>query len=185
MIQFTGEKMAKSLGNIALLSEVLEQYGREAVVMYLVSGHYRQPLSFSETALEQARANVSRIREAARGLQPGDSPAELDALRGRFFDALARDFNTPEALAALNEWLRLSAPGSGDGHLRQMLAVLGLESLLAPAAEAPSEVHELAERREEARAARDFAAADALREEIARCGWEVRDVPGGFDLLPL
>ena len=68
MIQFTGEKMAKSVGNIALLHEVIERYGAQAVVMYIVSGHYRQPLAFSEAALEQARANIERIREAGRRL---------------------------------------------------------------------------------------------------------------------
>ena len=99
MIQFTGEKMAKSVGNIALLHEVLSEYGPEAVVMYLISGHYRQPLAFSEAALEQAQANVKRIREAGRRLAEGDSPDELDGLRDRFFDALAADFNTAEALA--------------------------------------------------------------------------------------
>ncbi len=193
MIQFTGEKMAKSVGNIALLREVLAQYGRDAVVMYLLSGHYRQPLTFSAAALQQARANVSRIREAARRLTPGNSPAELDALRERFFDALARDFNTAEALAVLNEWLRQASAAvgeaggaaPGDAHLREMLGVLGLEALLAAVAEAPAAVRELAARRDQARGARDFAAADRLREEIAALGWEVRDAPGGFELLPL
>ncbi len=193
MIQFTGEKMAKSVGNIALLHEVLAQYGRDAVVMYLLSGHYRQPLTFSAAALQQARANVSRIREAARRLTPGNSPAELDALRERFFDALARDFNTAEALAVLNEWLRQASAAvgeaggaaPGDAHLREMLGVLGLEALLAAVAEAPAAVRELAARRDQARGARDFAAADRLREEIAALGWEVRDAPGGFELLPL
>src|ERR1700684_3555865 len=88
MIQFTGEKMAKSVGNIALLHDVLDQYGAEAVVMYLISGHYRQPLAFSQAALEQAGANVSRIREAGRWLSPGESPSGLGGLRERFFDAL-------------------------------------------------------------------------------------------------
>ena len=77
MIQLTGEKMAKSAGNIAPLHEVLAQYGPEAVVMYLISGHYRQPLAFSETALEQAQANVSRIREAGRRLTAGASHPDL------------------------------------------------------------------------------------------------------------
>ena len=189
MIQFTGEKMAKSVGNIALLHEVLDQYGREAVVMYLVSGHYRQPLAFSQAALEQAQANVRRIREAGRRLSPGDSPPELEPLRDRFFDALARDFNTPEALAVLNEWLgEATSPlwdSPGDAHLREMLAVLGLESLLAPVEQAPEDVRGLAEQREQARAERDFAAADRLRDEIAALGWEVRDGPNGFDLIPL
>jgi cysteinyl-tRNA synthetase len=189
MIQFTGEKMAKSVGNIALLHEVIADVGSEAVVMYLVSGHYRQPLAFSPAALEQAQANVSRIREAGRRLSDGDSPAELEGLRDRFFDALARDFNTPEALAVLNEWIRVAGSSTdgtaGNSHLREMLGVLGLESLLDAAAQAPAEIREMAGRRVQAREARDFAEADRLRDEIASHGWEVRDAPGGFELLPL
>jgi cysteinyl-tRNA synthetase len=159
------------------------------VIMYLISGHYRQPLAFSDAALEQARSNVSRIREAARRLSPGDSPRDLDRLREDYFEALARDFNTPEALAILNEWIREATSPSrdapGDAHLREMLGVLGLEGLLAPTAQAPQEVRELAERREQARLQRDFQAADRLRDEIAELGWEVRDAPSGFELLPL
>ena len=191
MIQLTGEKMAKSAGNIALLHEILERWGRETVLMYLVGGHYRQPLAFSQAALEQARANVSRIREAGRRLSRGDSPAALAQLRERFFQALARDFNTPQALAVLNEWIREAGSegrwgqAPGDGHLREMLAVLGLESLLAESEQAPAEVRELAARRERARTERDFAAADRLRDQIAELGWEVRDGAAGFELLPL
>ncbi len=131
MIQFTGEKMAKSVGNIAPLHEVLAENGAQTLVMYLISGHYRQPLAYSANALEQAQANVNRIREAGRRLPAGPSPVELEPLRDSFFDALARDFNTPEALAVLNEWLRRAASpqqeSAGDSHLREMLAVLGLE----------------------------------------------------------
>jgi cysteinyl-tRNA synthetase len=189
MIQATGEKMAKSVGNIAPLHEVIDRYGRDAIVMYLASGHYRQPLAFSEAALEQAKANVSRIREAARRLSPGSSDHALDELRNRFFEALANDFNTPEALAHLNEWIREATHpaivGKGDEHLHEMLGVLGLENLLAAPALAPADVEELAQRRELARAERDFAAADRLRDEIAALGWEVRDGQAGFELLPL
>ena len=106
-----------------------------------------------------------------------------------FFDALARDFNTAEALAVLNEWIREATSPMwdqpGDSHLREMLGVLGLEALLTPVEQAPPEVRELAQRRERARGERDFAAADRLREQIAALGWEVRDGAGGFDLLPL
>jgi cysteinyl-tRNA synthetase len=189
MIQFTGAKMAKSVGNIAPLHEVLAQYGAETVVMYLISGHYRQPLAFSETALEQARANVSRIREAARRLSEGPQHADLAALSEQFFAALADDFNTPRALAVLNEWIHEATSASFDGRgreeLREMLGVLGLESLLAPSARAPEQVRELAGQRERARSERDFAAADRLRDEIASLGWEVRDGSQGFELLPL
>ncbi len=188
MIQLTGEKMAKSAGNIALLHEVVERYGSDVVVMYLISGHYRQPLAFSEAVLEQARSNVLRIREAARKLSQGPSPSDLNELYERFFDALARDFNTAEALGHLNEWIREATSPSfeaaGDAQLRDMLDVLGLGGLLAPIAQAPVGVRQLAAQREQARAARDFAAADRLRDEIAALGWEVRDVASGFELLP-
>jgi cysteinyl-tRNA synthetase len=230
MIQLTGEKMAKSAGNIALLHEIVDEYDRETVVMYLISGHYRQPLAFSKDALEQARANVKRIREAGRKLGPGptgtNDPAEaadptepsdpaeaadptepsdpaeaadptepsdpaavgnLDRFRLAFFDALADDFNTAAALAQLNEWLRAAGRLGvrGDADLREMLGVLGLDSLLAAPGRAPVEVRKMAEERMTARSLRDFAASDRLRDEIATMGWEVRDVAGGFELLPL
>ncbi|HSZ69287.1 MAG TPA: cysteine--tRNA ligase [Solirubrobacteraceae bacterium] len=194
MIQFTGEKMAKSVGNIALLHEVIAQYGAEAVVMYLVSGHYRQPLAFSAEVLAQAQANVRRIREVARRLGAGATaprdPAEreqLDSWRLGFLDALANDYNTPLALAQLNEWMRAASQlgATGDDDLREMLHLLGLDSLLAPDAQAPEEVRELAEQRQRARAERDFAAADRLRDEISARGWEIRDGAAGPELVPL
>jgi cysteinyl-tRNA synthetase len=194
MIQFTGEKMAKSVGNIAPLHQVLEDHGRDAVVMYLISGHYRQPLAYSEAALEQAQANVKRVRELARKLGPGttryrdpEDEQHIVSFRAAFFRALAYDFNTPLALAQLWEWIRAAGHlgVKGDGDLAEMLEVLGLEGLLIPDEQAPQAVLELAEEREQARVRRDFTAADALRDEIAARGWEVRDVAGGFELIPL
>jgi cysteinyl-tRNA synthetase len=159
MIQFTGEKMAKSVGNIAPLHEVIERYGRDAVVMYLASGHYRQPLQFSPSELDDADRRVHRIRDALRRLDAGEpSPPDMAHHREAFFDALADDFNTPKALASLFEWVREAnrrsgesagsggsssetgasggdgasgGPGSpvGDADLREMLAVLGLGEL--------------------------------------------------------
>jgi cysteinyl-tRNA synthetase len=169
---------------------VLARYGPETVVMYLISGHYRQPLAFSHAALEQAQSNVSRIREAGRRLSTGASHKDLDRLHEGFFDALYNDFNTALALARVNEWIRDATSPSlgldgGDQHLREMLGVLGLESLLAPAADAPEQVRELAEQRERARGERDFAAADQLRDQIVALGWEVRDGSSGYELLPL
>jgi cysteinyl-tRNA synthetase len=109
-------------------------------------------------------------------------------LRERFFDVLDDDYNTPAALAAVFEWVReanRSEPGSGDADLREMLGVLALDNLLdAPIADAPAEVVELADARERARAARDYAEADRLREVIKAHGWEVRDGPDGPELLP-
>jgi cysteinyl-tRNA synthetase len=193
MIQMDREKMSKSVGNIFALNEALERIGRDALVMYMCGGHYRQPLAFSEEELEQARARVGRVREAGRRLAAGtQSPAELTPLRERFFDALAADFNTAAALGALFDWVRQANRRTeagqevGDADLREMLDVLGLANLLdAGDAEGdpPSEALDLAERRQAAREAKDWAAADALREELASLGWEVRDEAGGARLV--
>ncbi len=189
MIQFTGEKMAKSVGNIALLHDVVERHGRDAVVMYLIGGHYRQPLAFGAEPLAQAEANVRRIRDAARRLVGGDSPPEMAPIADRFYGALADDFNTPQALAAVFDWVREANRRSesvGARDLREMLSVLGLGGLLDDATPTPpAEVARTAANRERARAARDFDAADRLRAEIEALGWEVRDVAGGFELTPL
>jgi cysteinyl-tRNA synthetase len=197
MIQFTGEKMAKSVGNIALLHEVLERHGRDAVLMYLISGHYRQPLAFSQDELEEAERRVYRIRDALRRLDAGAaSPADMAVHRDAFFAALAHDFNTPAALASLFEWVReANRRGAevGDGDLREMLTVLGLGALtplqavgdvagIDPKADA---LRELLDRRDRARGERDFETADGIREQLRALGWEIRDGPDGVELIPV
>jgi cysteinyl-tRNA synthetase len=184
MLQMGAEKMAKSVGNVALLHEVLERWGRDTLLWFFSTGHYRQPLAFTDDALERSRDTVRRIRELGRRLTPGPSPERLAPLKERFFAALADDFNTPEALAALADWRREVAEGEGSDDLREMLGVLGLENLLESDAAAPPEVLALAEARGRAREGRDFAEADRLRGEIAAAGWTVRDVPNGFELVP-
>jgi cysteinyl-tRNA synthetase len=188
MVRLDQAKMSKSVGNIFLLHQALDAFGRDALIMYFCGGHYRQPIEFDDERLIEARARVERITEAARRLTPGPSPAWSAPLRERFFDALADDYNTPAGLAAVFEWVReanRSEPGSGDADLREMLGVLALANLLDVAtAEAPGEVVDLLDARERARAARDYAEADRLREEIKARGWEVRDGPDGPELLP-
>jgi cysteinyl-tRNA synthetase len=188
MVRLQEAKMAKSVGNIFLLHSALDAYGRDALLMYFNGGHYRQPIEFDDERLEEATAQVRRIREAARGLRPGPSPEWSGDLRERFFDALANDFNTPAGLAAVFDWVRQanrSPEPAGDADLREMLGVLGLDNLLDVAAAAPPEdVRELAESRDRARGQGDYAEADRLREAIRERGWEVRDSAGGAELLP-
>ncbi len=182
-----GEKMSKSVGNISLLHEVLDSHGRDAVILYFASAHYRQPIAYGPEQLDQASAGVQRIRDAARRLTAGDSPPALRPLRDRFFDALADDFNTPTALAAMWEWIReanRSDGPPGDRDLREMLGVLALENLFELAG-APEHVVALANERRRARSGGDFARADELRTAIEAAGWSVRDAPGGFELAPL
>jgi cysteinyl-tRNA synthetase len=188
MLELGAAKMAKSVGNIASLHDVLDRYGRDAVILYFCSAHYRQPIDYGEEPLEQARSGVARLRELTRKLVPGESPPELAPLRERFFACLAEDFNTPSALASMWEWVREANRrelGVGEDDLRAMLEVLGLVNLFDGPRSAPSaEVVALAEERERARAEGDFARADELRAEIAQAGWTVRDSASGFELLP-
>jgi cysteinyl-tRNA synthetase len=189
MVRLDNAKMAKSVGNIFVLNEALASFGRDALIMYFLGGHYRQPVEFDEERLEEAAARVRRVREAARKLVPGPSPLWSRALRDRFFDALADDFNTPEALARMFEWIREAnrfGDGVGDSDVREMLDVLGLANLLdGDAVEIPAEAVELLSRRERARSQRDWAEADRLRDELRALGWEVRDGPSGPELLPV
>jgi cysteinyl-tRNA synthetase len=191
MLQMGSDKMSKSLGNITSLADALAEHGRDAVIMFFVGGHYRQPIQFDETTMAQAAASVRRVREAARRLVPGPSPEAMAPFKERFFAALADDFNTPTALAAVWEWIREAnrrEPGTGDADLREMLQILALDNLLDVAAgdgEPDAAALALLERRETARAARDFAEADRLREELAAQGWQVRDSADGPQLVPI
>ena len=188
MLQMGAEKMAKSVGNVALLHAVLAEHGRDAVIMFFVGGHYRGPLAFDEDTMAQAGARVRRVREAGRRLVDGPSPAEMASYKERFFEALRDDFNTPAALAAAFEWVREanSRDGVGRDDLAEMLGILGLENLLeGDEVAAGEDAQELLRAREEARTARDFAAADRLRDELRALGWEVRDSPTGPELVPV
>jgi cysteinyl-tRNA synthetase len=188
MVRLHEEKMAKSVGNIFLLHQALAAYGRDALIMYLCGGHYRQPLEFDADRLAEARASVERIEEAGRSLEPGVSPSWSEPLREEFFDALARDFNTAAALAPLFGWVRNAnreAAPVGDADLRDMLSVLALENLLEVAVpEPPDDVRALSDARERARAGRDWGEADRLRERLRSLGWEVRDGAEGPELFP-
>jgi cysteinyl-tRNA synthetase len=188
MVQMGEEKMAKSVGNIRLLHGALDEFGRDAFVMWMVGAHYRKPVAYTEEALEEAGRAVARVREALRRLDP-DAPG-LDQFVEPFFDALADDFNTPEARAVLFEWVaevnRRVDEGErvGPGRVEEMLHALGLEALLEEEEdEAPEELRELVAQREEARASRDFERADQIREQLADAGWEIRDTPEGARLV--
>ena len=173
MLAFGGEKMSKSLGNDVSIRNVIDTWGREVVLLFYLTGHWRKPIDFSDATLEQAKAQLDAFRNVFVSADPRE-PEEQE----RLIAILDDDFNTPDALALFHEW---RARGL-TGDLRVGLGLFGLGSL-AERHEAPLEVVALAEARQRARVARDFGEADRLREEIADLGWEVRDVPGGFELL--
>ena len=186
LVQLDEEKMSKSVGNIFQLSEAIERYGGQTVVAYLISGHYRQPLAFSDEQLREAAARIERIRNYLRDAPSGEPDEFLNDRRQAFLDALSDDFNTPQAFAVLFEIVaegnRRELPGARE-VLMELLPLLGLDSLIDEEEEAPAEAQALLEEREAARAAKDYDRADQLRDQLAEMGWEVRDEADGPRLV--
>ena len=207
MIETDAAKMSKSEGNIFQLSKALDAYGREAVVAYLISGHYRQPLAFGEEQMEEAVARVERLRNFFRENRPSGRrmgrvpPHNLGRVRRDPSPGLpTRGVSRmlwPMTSIRLRRSLRfLSWSGKRIGmrcrRLRrlmrsaEMLELVGLGTLTQPekGAEGDERARELMQEREEARAAKDFARADELRDELAEMGWTVRDSADGPSLVP-
>jgi cysteinyl-tRNA synthetase len=172
MLRFTGAKMSKSVGNIATIREALDRWGRETLLVFFLTAHWAKPIDYSDETLAAAEARADRLREVFRNPSEPAPDGEWE----RFAAALDDDFNTPEALSIMHSW-------RDHELLRRALDVFGLASL-AQSDEAPAEVRELAERRQETRANGDFAEGDRLRSQIEAAGWVVRDVAGGFQLVP-
>jgi cysteinyl-tRNA synthetase len=207
MLRLSDEKMSKSLGNVEQLRDALDRLGRETLLAFFAGAHYRMPIDYHARALEQAAAVAERFRETLRNARRyvragGGGSDDGIAIVGRdaaaaFDAAMADDLATPAALAVLHGLAGElnAAVGGGDAlpaavaaaadSLRDALWVLGLDSLDpgAEAAEVPAELVRLAAEREQARAGRDFAEADRLRDEIARHGYVVRDTPQGPELV--
>ena len=181
-------KMAKSVGNVFMLGEAIDRFGREAVIAFLISGHYRQPLAFGEDALEQAQARNERLRDFFRGVDRADGPEDpvVAETRETFLSALADDFNTPRAMAALYELVaeghRRPIAGAHEA-LEELLEIVGLESLARTEEVVDAEAEELLAERERARAERDFERADRIRDQLDERGWEVRDTGDGARLV--
>jgi cysteinyl-tRNA synthetase len=171
LLELTGEKMSKSVGNIATIRETLDEWGRETSLVFFLTGHWRKPIDFSPGTMAQAKAQAGSFREVFRA----PSQAAPDGAWERFAAALEDDFNTPAALAVMHEW-------RDHELLGRALGVFGLASL-ADREEAPPEIAELAEQRVSARGERDFELADRLRDELEQAGWEMRDEPGGYSLV--
>ncbi len=176
MLRFTGEKMSKSLGNVAALRDVVERWGHETLLLFFLTGHWRKPIDFSDETMEAARAQVESLRNVFVTHPEAEAEGDWAALASVLDD----DFNTPDALALMHEWRAQGATGT----LGRALDLFGLGSLAMRQA-APAEVSARAERRRQARAAHEWQEADRLRDEIAAMGWEVRDVsePPGFQLV--
>ncbi len=198
-LRVEGEKMSKSLGNLHTLDDVVRRGFSPAALRYLLlSSHYRQPLNFTWESLAAAESTLNRIHRHTEGLDsPPSERGQYQAMETAIFnpviDALCEDLNTPKALGALNVALRKlnQSEESQHGPIRRDLArVLQLFGLPVHSEseshqdEIPVEIDTLARRREQARQARAWQEADALRDALHARGWQVRDTAEGFELKP-
>ena len=177
MLQFTGEKMSKSVGNIVTLREAVQRWGSTALLLFFMTAHWRKPVDFSEETLAAADTQVRSLRN--RLLWDVGEP-KTSREWNDFVEVLENDFNTPDALAIIHEW---AAAGQTE-LLRRGLDAFGID--LEDDLHISDDVHRLARDRQAARRARDFGEADRLRDELAELGWEVRDIAEepGYRLVP-
>ena len=173
MLRLTGEKMSKSLGNFETIEEVLDEWGRETVLLYFLTAHWRSPIDFSEETMASAQAQWRSFQQAIYENRPPSAAVGWEA----FEQALDDDFNTAQALAVLHEW----RAASQLDLLNRGLDVFGLGFVPEPP---PEDVLELVRERESVRAAKDYAASDDLRDRILERGWVVQDTSDGSVLVP-
>ena len=183
-LKVNGEKMSKSLGNFYTLRDLVEKgYTGREIRYVLVSSHYRSSLNFSFDALADARKALARIDACVDRCTAGEAPEWANAHLKAFAGAVADDLNMPKALAALFDLVRETNSRGGEGVagvFDRMDEVLGFIRFgRTAAAEIPPEVKRLLDERAAARAAKDWAKSDALRDEIASLGWHVKDSKEG------
>jgi cysteinyl-tRNA synthetase len=195
MLRFTGEKMSKSVGNVATIREVLDEWGAETALVFFLTGHWRKPIDFSEETMAAAAAQWRGLSEVV----VSDDAAEATVPSWDDFAAcLEDDFNTPEALSVIHRW-----HGAGNADLlsrgldvfglprpvriHKAKVTLGLKFNASVSAEVsrkvPPHVVELFDRRMEARRTHDYATSDELRASLRKEGFEVEDTQDGSRLV--
>ncbi len=188
-VEIEGEKMSKSLGNYTNLIDLIRSTDPRAYRLLVLRSHYRSPMEVTKDTIADARQAVARLDAFARntvGLAEGVEPDS--ALIDRFRELMDDDLNTAGALSLLfqavrsvNQSLQIEDVAGAEPQIaaaRSMCRALGIELSDAPD-EVPADIVAKAEEREAARAARDFARADALRDEITAAGWILDDSPQG------
>ncbi|AJZ90507.1 cysteine--tRNA ligase [Klebsiella michiganensis] len=197
MVMVDREKMSKSLGNFFTVRDVLKYYDAETVRYFLMSGHYRSQLNYSEENLKQARSALERLYTSLRGTDSRVAPAGGEAFEARFREAMDDDFNTPEAYSVLFDMARevnrlkaedLAAANGLAAALRKLSAILGLleqdpEQFLQGGAQADdgevAEIEALIKQRNDARQSKDWALADQARDRLNEMGIVLEDGAAG------
>ncbi|WP_145557668.1 cysteine--tRNA ligase [Yersinia aldovae] len=197
MVMIDKEKMSKSLNNFFTIRDVLAYYDAETVRYFLMSGHYRSQLNYSEENLKQARASLERLYTALRGTDENATPAGGAEFEARFRAAMDDDFNTPEAYSVLFDIARevnrlktedMAAANALAAELRKLAHVLGLleqdpELFLQSGAQTDDDevakIEALIKQRNDARSSKDWALADSARDQLNELGIVLEDGPQG------
>ncbi len=203
MVKFGNEKMSKSLGNLITIKEALEKYGADALRIFVLSSHYRSPLTYSEEAIEAAKGGVERLTNAISSNnstgRKGETP-DAESYRKQFIEVMDDDFNTPQAIATLFDLAKRINRASEAGHafkearkaLLELASVLGLTlqtrilstgipstvKLGYPRATqslSEEDIRNLVIRRDELRKAKKWAEADEIRDQLAKQGIVLED----------
>jgi cysteinyl-tRNA synthetase len=188
------EKMSKSLGNFVTIRDALDTVGGDALRLWVLTSHYRKPLTFSEDTLEAAKHGADRLRTAARAASAeGEGGIDTGPYRDRFIEAMDDDLNTPQALAVLFDLAkdinRARDEGKGvtaaQGELLELADVLGLRLEQSERAiEAAPFIDLLVQIRSELRAAKQFQLADRVRDGLAALDVALEDSPDGTTWKP-
>jgi cysteinyl-tRNA synthetase len=192
-LQMSGKKMAKSAKNITRVTELAEQGIDPLAYRLLLFGtRYRSEMDFSWDALEAANTRLLHLRQRMVEWQPEEEwfvsdtpvPKELDR---RFREAVADDLDMPRAMVVVNELVASDlAPERKYALLERWDTVLGLDldRNAREGFEIPPEVQALVQQRDVARASKDYASSDAIRDQLTEMGWEAMDTPGGTKVRP-
>lgn len=205
-ITIDNEKMSKSKGNFFTVRDILKEYDGEVMRFFLLSGHYRNPINFSDTLMEQAKAGLARMQNAKENLKHlianGDgtmTDAEKDTLAGydqyrqEFIAAMDDDLNTADAISAIFELITAINTAVKDGASKEfagksldvLMELASVVGLLQKDGEAviDDDVQALVNERQEARKAKNFARADEIRDLLKARGITLKDTPQGVQIV--
>ena len=188
-VRVDNEKMSKSLGNFFTIREVLKSYDPETLRFFIIRAHYRSPLNYSDAHLNDAHASLLRLYTALDAVPPSNmTPGLNHPLAQRFKNAMDEDFNTPEAIAVLFELaaeINKTKSSALSALLHHLGGILGLlqrkpqEFMQSGITEDEAWIQSMIDARIAAKAAKDFARADAIRNELAAKGIELKDSAQG------